>query len=311
MPWLDRLFKRSPNCEVRHVKFGISPWGSHFRFRELLQALHLWSGHAVAERAGYDFLPYWPSGFLLKRSFLDVRLLDLEIPQQLVHHLHMKGITWRVLSSHAGQPWQPVQPRQPVPVPAARCVLVVRLPAEEMAELTLRLAAAQSRTPEVEKCVDVVGWRDGSTLSIPAVYTIIWYIIKTCKYNEYGQEFQRIVLENLIAKLPLHAFISCHGLWKVSIIPGSLPNSEPSMMGWYIEGRVCQSRRVCHVSLGFSDILWLGSGFGNNQRLESKSQVGHRLGGGVIGRHAWWWQTLRAGWWGIEGKRMEDCKRDH
>lgn len=80
----------------------------------------------------------------------------MEIPQQLVHHLHMKGITWRVLSSHVGQP-RPLQPLQPVPVPAARCVLVVRLPAEEMAELTLRLAAAQSRTPEVEKCADVVG----------------------------------------------------------------------------------------------------------------------------------------------------------
>lgn len=181
MQWLDRFFKRSPNWEVltaRVVMWNLasSPWGSHFRFRELLQALHLWSGHAVAERAGYDFLPYWPSGFLLKRSFLDVRLLDLEIPQQLVHHLHMKGITWRVLSSHVGQPRQPVQPWQPVPVPAARCVLVVRLPAEEMAELTLRLAAAQSRTPEVQKCADVVGWRDGSTLSIPAVYTIYWYI---------------------------------------------------------------------------------------------------------------------------------------
>eukprot|EP00434_Breviolum_minutum_P019383 symbB.v1.2.017090.t1/scaffold1323.1/size125372/2 len=155
-PWME-LLKREAYDDTL-ILLGEAGPRSHFRFRELLQALHLWSGHAVAERAGYDFLPYWPSGFLLKRSFLDVRLLDLEIPQQLVHHLHMKGITWRVLSSHVGQPRQPVQPPQPVPVPAARCVLVVRLPAEEMAELTLRLAAAQSRTPEEVVLVTTSDW---------------------------------------------------------------------------------------------------------------------------------------------------------
>ena len=102
------------------------------------------------------------SGFLFKRGFLDLRILDplahvvhnpqLCLANLLVQNFHLKGITWKVLRGHLA-PGRPGAGATPCPAPgplAPRCVLFVSLPpvSEQILELTLRLAAAQSRKPE-------------------------------------------------------------------------------------------------------------------------------------------------------------------
>lgn len=136
--------------------------GTRLPYTQLLQGLHLWSGHAVAGQATTTLLPHMQSGFLFKRGFLDLRILDplaqsegqtdphrLCAANLLVQNLHLKGITWKVLRSHLA-PGHGARCPAPGPLWAPRCVLFVSLPpvSEEILELTLRLAAAQSRKPE-------------------------------------------------------------------------------------------------------------------------------------------------------------------
>lgn len=131
--------------------------GRHLRFEDLLQALHLWSGQAVAERvASDDLLPHLQWGLLVKRSFLDLRIFDhwnfwknrnLCTANLLAHHFHQKAVGWKVLGNRLAPPRGCAALAEALP---PRCVLLVRLQhmAEEMVELTLRLAAAQTRKPE-------------------------------------------------------------------------------------------------------------------------------------------------------------------
>lgn len=146
-------------------------------YTQLLQGLHLWSGHAVAGQATTTLLPHMQSGFLFKRGFLDLRILDplaqsegqtdphrLCAANLLVQNLHLKGITWKVLRSHLA-PGHGARCPAPGPLWAPRCVLFVSLPpvSEEILELTLRLAAAQSRKPEEVVLVTGDSNLDGTT----------------------------------------------------------------------------------------------------------------------------------------------------
>lgn len=138
------------------------PSGRHLRFEDLLQALHLWSGQAVAERvASDDLLPHLQWGLLVKRSFLDLRIFDhwnfwknrnLCTANLLAHHFHQKAVGWKVLGNRLAPPRGCTALAAALP---PRCVLLVRLQhmAEEMVELTLRLAAAQTRKPEEQSPV--------------------------------------------------------------------------------------------------------------------------------------------------------------
>eukprot|EP00435_Cladocopium_sp_Y103_P072534 s79_g40.t1 len=165
-PGLMELFRRECRDDTV-ILLGEVGVRSRLPYTQLLQGLHLWSGHAVAGQAAKNLLPHMQSGFLLKRGFLDLRILD-ELNQLeghndshhlscaanlLVQNLHLKGITWKVLRGHLapGSPRSaPARCPAPGPVWAPRCVLFVSLPpvSEEILELTLRLAAAQSRKPE-------------------------------------------------------------------------------------------------------------------------------------------------------------------
>ncbi|CAJ1359049.1 unnamed protein product [Effrenium voratum] len=109
---------------------------------ELLQAFHLWPGHAVARLGDENEVPLSDEGMLLQRSFLDSRLLD-HLPSErklgaVVKHLQLKGIGWKLLKGKAGS-----RKGQQL---GTRRVLFVLLPrTEALLALVLRLAAAQTR----------------------------------------------------------------------------------------------------------------------------------------------------------------------
>ena len=150
--------------------------GLGVKLEELIKAFYLWSGHAVAGRVAWDLLPLPRWGFLFQRSFLDSRVLDqlqgpcAEYPQLVVDHFDLKGIGWKVLSARLGSSrdasWRlpkvktlantsachhGLLMRYPRRGAGHRCVLFITLPPDltmELLELSLRLAAAQTRKPD-------------------------------------------------------------------------------------------------------------------------------------------------------------------
>ena len=132
------------------------------------------------------------------------------------------------------------------------------------------------------------------------IHTCKQEYIDTCKYNNI---IWSGISTNLSRKLGCKTAFTC-----LYIMSWIMEGFNHIAKFWTLNDGMIYRRSV--KAEGFAMFHWYsqtflrsGSGFGNNQRLESKSQIGHRLGGGVIGRRAWWWQvTLRGRLIGHRGK---------